>query len=72
MLDFHFQHEGNLLILKDPVIDDRMEGDPVVTDVEVLREVGLSQLKDTFILVDLTDEELYLSNKEYLFYFRKF
>lgn len=72
VLDFHFQHEGNLLILKDPVIDDRMEGDPVVTDVEVLREVGLSQLKDTFIVVDLTDEELYLSNKEYLFYFRKF
>lgn len=71
-LDFHFQHEGNLLILKDVFIDDRMNGDPAVTDIEMLKEVGLSQLQDTFSIVSLDSENLDIANRQYCYHFRRY
>ena len=70
-LNFRFLHEGNLLILKDAFFDDRMNGDPAVTDIETLREVGLLQFQDTFSIVSLNSDNLDIANRQYRYHFRK-
>jgi len=69
---FHFLHENNQLILMDAVIDDRMSGDRPVTDNETMQRVGLTQPKDTFIVLNLTNNDLNIANKQYRFRFRKY
>lgn len=71
-LTFHFQHEGNQIILKDAVVDDRTLGDIPVTDVEIMRSVGLTQLQDTFTVNNLNSSNLDIANKQYRYRFRKY
>ena len=69
---FHFQHDGNKLILNDAVIDDRMSGDIPVTDNETMQRVGLTQPEDTFTVNNLSSSNLDIANRQYRLRFRKY
>ena len=69
---FYFQHDGNQLILKDAVLDDRMSGDVPVTDNETMQRFGLTQPQDTFTVNNLSSSNLDIANKQYRYRFRKY
>lgn len=71
-LTFHFLHDGNRIILKDAVVDDRSSGDIPVTDVEIMKSVGLTQVQDTFTIYNLNSSNLDIANKQYRYRFRKY
>jgi len=71
-LCFHFKHEGNHLTLTDAVVDDRMSGDVPVTDVEIMKETGLTRLVETFTVNNLSSSNLDISNDQYRYRFRKY
>lgn len=69
---FRFEHTGDKLILSSPIANVRNIGDSIVTDVETVKQYGLTQLSDTFIVEQLDDSDMRLRNKLLRLHFRKY
>jgi hypothetical protein len=69
---FRFSHQGNSLILSDPVADKRIISDSTVTDASTIRRYGISQLRDTLQVLQLTDEKMTLESRLQRMFFRKY
>ena len=57
---FRFSYTGDRIVLSDARLNDRMFGDPEVTDVSVLAPYGINSLTETFDVEKLTGSRLVL------------
>jgi hypothetical protein len=69
---FRFSHTENRLELSDARLNDRMQGDPMVSDVNVLAPYGINSLNETFIVEKLTRKRLVLVSDKLRLEYRKF
>jgi hypothetical protein len=69
---FRFSHTENRLELSDARLNDRMQGDPMVSDVNVLAPYGINSLNETFIVEKLTRKRLVLVSVKLRLEYRKF
>jgi len=69
---FDFNHTSDSLLLHNPYISDRDNGDVRVDDVALLRIFGLSRLEEGFKVMQLSDENMQLQSKTLRLYFRKY
>ena len=69
---FHFRHEGDQLTVYDPIIDNRLISDSVVTEVRMLTFYGVYHLEETFRILRLEDKKMTLENERLRMYFRKY
>lgn len=69
---YEFKHEGDSLLLPTPYCDDRMNGDPVLTDVERLRPFGINLLNEGFRIESLSSSRMALTSTTLRLGFKKF
>lgn len=69
---FRFIHDGDNLTLYDPVADNRIISDSVVTDPSTLYFYGLSHLTETVKVLQLTKTKMTLQSERLRMYFRKY
>lgn len=67
----HFTRENKQLTIIEPRIFDRVEGDPLVEDVELLRPFGINKLNERFSITTLTSNHLTIENDSLRLNFRK-
>ena len=56
----YFKHEGDGLSVYSPALDDRLQGDPVLTDEKALEDYGIAGLGETFTIEHLSKKKLTL------------
>lgn len=69
---FRFSHADGKLALSDARLNDRTQGDPVVTDVSVLTPYGINRLEETFVVEKLTGKRMVLVSDVLRLTYRKF
>lgn len=69
---FRFEHADGLLILSNPVANNRPIGDSLVLDVATIRPYGLNHLTETLHIEHLSAEKLILRNELLRMHFRKY
>lgn len=69
---FHFRHEGDLLTVYNPVIDNRLISDSLVTEVRMLSFYGVYNQEETFRILQLDNKRMTLENERLRMYFRKY
>lgn len=69
-----FEKNDNKLIISDPFIYNRMEGDIFLTQDSLykLRPYGINSLPDTFIIEQLSDQKLQIADDIIRLYFDKY
>lgn len=67
-----FSHEGNQLILSQPYIYDRTNGDKPLEDAAYLQPFGIDNLKETFEVISLNHSRMTLKSATKTLTFRKF
>lgn len=72
VIDMRFNHDGDVLVVNDPYIDDRPSGDQKLEDVELLRPYGINALEEHFHIHCLDSEQMILEGENLILYFRKF
>ena len=70
-LVMNFERSGDSLFLQKPFLDDRNNGDPEVSDPEVLSFYGLGRESSHFKVEHLTNDKMILSNNRFHYHFRK-
>lgn len=68
---FRFNHQPSSLDLSDPHIKDRMNGDPVITDVKDISPFGINALEEKFSVESLSSGKMILKSPTLRLYFRK-
>lgn len=69
---YRFRQEDGQLVLSAPCMFDRIEGDTLVTDLEVLRPFGVSSLDERFSIVRLDSDCLVLKSVALQLTFKKY
>lgn len=69
---FSFSHRDGKLMLFDARLSDRRKDDPEVKDSTVLQPYGISKLRETFEVMQLTGSKMQLKSETLLLVFRKF
>lgn len=69
---FQYVHSGDSLLLSDPRLDDRQQGDPQVTDIEHLRPFGINNLEEGFAIESLHSSKMTLRSDAIRISFKKF
>lgn len=67
-----FNNTGDSLFLSEPYIDNRDSSDIVITDVEVLRPLGINELEEHFGISELESGTMVLKSKTLRLNFRKY
>ncbi len=68
---FKFDYNGNSLRLYSPYKDDRDEQDKVITDIILLRPLGVNALDESFTIEQL-DDKLVISSSSLRLHFRRY
>ena len=66
-----FAYENNRLVLSDIRESDRMNGDPLVEDVDRIRPYGINSLQETFVVEELKGSRMVLCGDLLRLRFRK-
>lgn len=69
---FRFQHTADSLWLSDARVNNREVFDSLLTDVSLLRPLGINELAEHFLVERLTDSRMVLCGKVVRLHFRKF
>lgn len=69
---FRFQHTADSLWLSDARVNNREVSDSLLTDVSLLRPLGINELAEHFLVERLTDSRMVLCGKVVRLHFRKF
>lgn len=69
---FHFKHDGNTLTLIDPVANNRVISDSIVTNPATLYYYGLSHLSETLQVLHLSSSNMTLQSERLRMIFRKY
>ena len=69
---FHFNYSGNSLTISDPVANDRLISDSIVTNPATLYYYGLTHLSETLQVLHLSSSHMTLQSEHLRMYFRKF
>ncbi len=69
---FRFQHTADSLLLSDARVNNREVSDSLLTDVSVLRPLGVNHLAEHFFVERLTGSRMVLRGKVIRLHFRKF
>lgn len=69
---FRFEHKDNKLRLYNPIVDDRIISDSLITTPDILIPYGLQSIDETFSVEELTSDKMVLSNALYRYHFRKY
>jgi hypothetical protein len=69
---FRFEHANGTLRLYEPREDERMEGDPDITDTSLLAPFGINSLDETFSVERLTGSEMVLKTNALRLVFKRF
>lgn len=69
---FRFQHTADSLLLSDARVNNREVSDSLLTDVSVLRPLGVNNLAEHFFVERLTGSRMVLRGKVIRLHFRKF
>ena len=73
---FRFRHQGDTLVLSEPIADLRYispeSPDSIITSPATLHFYGIRQLRDTLHVLRLDSEKLTLQSRHYRLYFRKY
>lgn len=69
---FRFQHTGAQLVISDPYIDNRSEGDIKIEDTAELSFYNIDALEQTFSVEQLTSGKMTLQSERFRFHFRKY
>ena len=62
---FRFEHRSDSLILTNPYLYNREEGDKPLTDAAQMAPYGLNELTERLKIETLRGEKMVLSNKKY-------
>nr|WP_314754200.1 lipocalin-like domain-containing protein [uncultured Prevotella sp.] len=57
---FYFTYEDNRLTVYNPVLDDRLKGDPVLTDEKGVEDYGISGQGEAFTIEQLSKKQMVL------------
>jgi hypothetical protein len=68
---FKFDYSGNSLRLYSPYKDDRDEQDKAITDITLLRPLGVNALDESFTIEQL-DDKLVMSSSSLRLHFRRY
>lgn len=71
-LYFSFSHSGDALVLTNPYISARDEGDIKVEETDVLKPYGINHLEEHFQVLTLTSSHMVLQTDELRLDFRKY
>ncbi len=69
---FRFSRPADSLVLSEPILSNRMAGDEVVTDPEVLRPYGINALEEHFKVEQLNSKRMVLSTDSLRLWLRRF
>lgn len=69
---FHYEHSAETLILSNPLFNDRVKGDPKVTDLELLKPMGISELNEKYFVEVLDGGKMMLKSNTLRLKFRKY
>jgi len=70
---FNFKHEGGRLELFNPIADNRMISDSVITCTATISYTGVNSLRETFDVKTLENEKMVLESEHHLrLHFRKY
>lgn len=71
-VNMSFRHEADTLRVFSPLFDDRMNGDPVVTNPAVLAPFGINMLDEKFRVESLTGSRMVLQTDALRLVFKRF
>jgi len=69
---FLFKHKNDTLLLYNPYIIDRQNGDVAVEDSNLLKPYGIHELEPQFQILELNDSKMILQSDSLRLYFRKY
>ena len=69
---FSFRQANGSLYLSDPLVSDRIKGDPVVEDAKVLAPYGINSLDETFAVEALDGKKMILKSETLRLKLKKF
>lgn len=69
---FRFEHRADSLLLSDGRVNNRDVNDTLLTNVDVLRPLGVNELDEHFFVERLTGNRMVLRGKMLRLHFRKF
>ena len=69
---YRLKEENRVLLLEQPCMFDRADGDTSITDLEILRPYGVNALQEQFRIVSLESEVLVLESPVLRLSFRKY
>ena len=69
---YRFNFSDDSLSLYSPMIYDKLNGNYELKNVEILKQFGIYNLRESFHIEKLTNKDLILSSESLYLYFRKF
>ena len=67
-----FRHEGNELVVFDPYVSWREEGDIPIVDATPLHRYGIYQLEEHFKVLELNGDNMLLESQDVRLHFRRY
>lgn len=69
---FRFEHQGDSLIVYNPVADQQAVQDSIVTDLRTIEYYGLYNLREKLLILQLSSSKMILQNERLRMHFRKY